>query len=192
MTDPVYGDTPIDGGEIWDNSFPVPLAADPYWLGWRAVWDGAIDELAQSQWLTRWRRSISSAEGQQLLDVGLGQVGYAPKPDGWTDDRYRAVLGAIAAAQGGDESPAALVAIADALIVAPQTFTIEEQLPGTILFTFLDTDANDAAAYLAALEFGRPKGERLLLEYHPDALTMFTLDASLLDGADVLGDLLVL
>lgn len=186
MTDPIYGDSPLDPTEQWDETFIVPLWADPYWQAWRNVAAAMLEEANESQWLMRWRRSLVTAEGQQLIDRGL-ELGFAPKPAGWTDERYRDVLVAIFPGIYGTPTPAVEIGIANALIIPPQTFVAFEELPLSTRFEFTDTSADEGITYLTALDRGRPNGAQITVVSHPDAATQWTWGSSLWDSLDTFG-----
>ncbi|HUV48038.1 MAG TPA: hypothetical protein VMX11_03585 [Actinomycetes bacterium] len=182
MTDPVYGDNPIDPGEIWDASFRPVLVQDPTWVHWRNVVVAASIEYLDSQWSVRWRRATTTATGKALDDRGL-EVGLL-RPAGWTDDRYRAVL--VAILPGSFAVPTTEVAfnMATALLVPPQTVQFIEQYPNTATFEYTDATLDDAQSYLATLEYARPWGCQFALVYHPDVLTTAKVGISTVGGPD--------
>lgn len=191
MTDPIFGDTPIDGGQTWDEVWLRPLYTDPYWIAWRNVWDAAMYEWAQSQWLTRWRRSLVTAEGQQLIDRGFEIAPNFPKPVGWTDERYRDVLIAMVPGVFATPTPAVLVGIATALLDGSQTFIAYDEPPLSQRVSFFDLPIDEATTYLAALSRARPNGGQIFVTAHPDALTTATIGTSTIGGPDTLGLILV-
>lgn len=183
MTDPVFGDNPIDPVALWNDTFRPALLSDPEWQIWRAVMASMMGDLLESQWLTRWRRSIMTAEGAQLQLWG-GQLNYL-QPMGWTEDRYRAVLIALLPASFGHPTTDVAFNLAEALLDVGQSFTAQEEWPATSRFTFLATDPNDAIAYLTALNRARASGHQYYLVAH-DGGDPFVLDTSLLDSPDTL------
>lgn len=191
-TDPVYGDNPLDPTEMWNETFRPPLVLDPEWLVWRDIWTAAQDEILASQWLTRWRRSVPTAVGVQLETRGA-ELNY-PQPDGWTTERYQAVLTALLAASWTQSQSDVVYNLATALLDDGQSFTFVEEFPSSARFTFLNTSADDAAAYISALDRARPKGSNYVLVAHPGGLgpDPFTIDTSTIDGPDTLADLFML
>lgn len=188
MTDPIYGDNPIDPVEGWNETFRPPLVQDPEWVVWRAVFTGLVAEHLESAWLTRWRRSVLTAEGAQLAEHGA-ELGY-PQPVGWTEDRYRAVLVALLPASFAQPTTEVVGDLAEALLDVGQSFTFTEEWPCSARFTFLETDADDATAYASALDRARPRGCQYFLVAHPGGgLSPFILGTSTLDGPDTLSDL---
>ena len=188
MTDPIYGDHPLDPGEMWDATFPPPLVLDPEWVALRSVWVSAIADVLESQWLTRWRGSVSTAEGIQL-DTRGAEIVY-PRPDGWTDARYQAVVSAMTPASFARQTSTVAYNLATALLDGAQTMTFTEQYPCSATFTFLETDADDATAYNYALDRARPRGCQFQLVAHPGGgLDPFTIGTSEIGGPDTLAAL---
>lgn len=165
VTDPIYGDNPIDPGEQWDTAFRYPLQPDPIYTAIRNVWVGALLEALESQWLTRWRRAVTTAVGAQL-DVWGDQLDYI-QPAGWTDDRYQAVLTALFPASFARLTPEVVFGLATALLDVGQSFTAVEEWPCAARFTYQETDADDAKAYISALDRARPRGSEYVLVAHP-------------------------
>lgn len=188
MADPIYGTNPIDPGDLWDQTFRPPLVLDPEWVSWRNVMGFAFGEVAESQWLSRWRRPVSTAEGAQL-DARGDELVY-PRPDGWSDDRYRPVLMAIEGASFSIQTTAVVFALADALLDGVQTMTFTEQYPCSATFVFLETSADDSVAYFSALDRARPRGCQFFLIAHPGGGgAPFMIGTSTIDGPDTLADL---
>jgi hypothetical protein len=189
MTDPVYGDNPIDTPQLWLGSIVPPLANDPEMEAWRVATATLFQAIAEDQWLTRWRTAATTAEGVQLDELGEA-VGY-PRPDGYGDDRYRAILVALLPGIWQRPTPPVFAALLDALVVAPQTATMVEELPLAARFTFLETGTDDALNYFAALERIRPRGAQFFAVFEPpgggDA---FEIDTSTINGPDVIAQLL--
>ena len=186
MTDPIYGDNPIDPGQLWDESIRPILALDPEWVYWRNVWEQIMLELLESQWLTRWRRAVTTASGAQL-DEREEEIGYLC-PDGWTDDRCQAVLAAIFAASYIQPTTQIVYNLADALLDVGQSFHFAEEFPCTARFTFFETDADDAVSYASALDRARARGCQYFLVAHPGGgADPFIVDTSLVDGPDTIG-----
>jgi hypothetical protein len=191
VTDPIFGDTPLDGGQLWDQVWLRPLYTDPYWQGWRNVLAEALGEFYQSQWLMRWRRALVFAEGTQLLERGFEIAPNFPQPDGWNDERYRDVLIAMVPGVVATPTPAVLVGIAEALVEGGQTFVCYDEPPLSQRVSFFDVAIDDATNYLAALSRARPNGGQIFLTVHPDLLTAFTIGTSTIGGFDTLGTILV-
>ncbi len=189
MTDPIYGNSPLDVGAQWDGTWLTPLNTDPFWIGWRNVWVAALTEANESQWLMRWRRAVTTAEGQQLIDRGL-ELGFAPKPAGWTDERYRDVLVAIVPGAYATPTDKVYVGIADALTFGPQTFVFREELPLSMRVTFTDTSADEAINYRDALEYGRPHGSQFFIVSHRSAATTFRIGSSPIGGPHTIGTMI--
>ena len=191
MTDPIYGDNPFDAAEAWNATFRPPMVLDPTWQAWRNVFVAAMADVLESSWLTRWRRSLVTAEGEQLRIRGE-ELSYL-RPAGWTDDRYQAVLSAIFSAALTQPTTATVFALAEALADVGQSWTIEEHWPCSATFYYLETDADDAVSYLSALDRARPRGCEYRLVAHPGGgLSPFGLDSSTLDGPDTLAELFML
>lgn len=188
MTDPVYGDNPIDPEQLWDETFRPALRDDPLWQARRAVFTTMVGHLLESLWLIRWRTSVLTAEGYQLQTRGA-ELQYL-QPDGWTEDRYRAVLVALLPATFARLTPAVVGAVATALLDVGQTFTSKEYAPCSAQFTYLNTDADDAIAYFTVLnDRARPKGCQYYLTAHDGVNPPFTIDTSTIDGPDTLAEL---
>jgi len=186
VTDPVYGDNPLDPAELWNGSFSPALVADPEWAGWRAVVVQLLADFLESQWLTRWRRALVTAEGEQLRVWG-DQLSYI-QPDGWADSRWRDVLIALLPASLLPPTPEVVGNLATALLDVGQSWTHVEEFPLSDRFTFLETDADDADAYLSALDRARPEGAQYYLVAHPGGGgDPFIIDSSLIDGPDTIG-----
>jgi hypothetical protein len=185
MTDPVYGDNPIDPGALWDGAIAPIFATEPSTVVTRNVWSAGVQALIDDEWLIRWRTSATQAEGVQLDEHG-NAINY-PRPDGWTDDRYKPVVLALLPTVLGRITPPRVTDVAFALLDGIQTFTVVEPTHCTAVFTFLDTSLDDATAYASALNRARNKGTRYVITYHPGGGTgPFTLDVSTLDGPDTL------
>jgi hypothetical protein len=190
MTDPVYGDNPFDATEAWNGTMPPVLALDPEWQAWRNVLVSMVNELLESQWLAMWRRDIMTAEGYQLSEIGTEFI--YPMPVGWTEERYREVLGAVMVASFCYPTAEVVGGLARALIDddAGQTMQYIEELPLAARFTYFDTDDDDAIAYLAALERARPPGTRFQLVAHPGGgADPFIIGTSLVGSTDTLGEI---
>lgn len=188
MTDPVYGDNPIDPEQLWNETFRPALLQDPYWIARRNVLVQMVRDVLEALWLTRWRTSVMTAEGVQLTERGA-ELQYL-QPDGWTEGRYRNVLIALLPATFARLTPAVVGAVATALLDVGQSFTSVEYAPCSAEFTFLDTDAEDAIAYFTVLnERARPKGCQYFLIAHDGVAPPFTIDTSTIDGPDTLAEL---
>ncbi len=191
MTDPVYGDNPFDPIEAWNGTMVPALALDPEWQVWRNVLATCLAELLESQWLGMWRRDIMTAEGAQLDD--LGEEWLYPKPIGWTDERYQEVLGAIMVASISYPTASVVGGLARALIDVGQTMMYLEELPLAARFTYFDTSADDAAAYIAALDRARPPGSWFGVVAHPGGMAPpFVIGTSIIGDTDTLSELFVL
>lgn len=186
MTDPVYGDNPLDPDARWYQTMRPPLVNDPEIQVWRVVIGAAVREMAESSWLVRWRtKSVASAEGVHLdahgLDVGL------MRPDGWDEQRYRNVLVPVVGAMSGNRPPSVTKALAAGLVHGGQTWKLSR--PGALVYVvyFFGLTPNEALTYFDVLNLGRPTSVRLVLVYSPEAeADVFELDESELDGDDVL------
>lgn len=188
-TDPVYGNNPLDPGQMWDSTFRPILVLDPEWVIWRNVWEKLALEILESQWLTRWRRAITTAKGAQLDEREL-EIGYLC-PDGWIDERCQAVLSAIFAASYVIPTTETVYNLATALLDDGQSFTFEEEFPCSARFTYLNTPEDDAVSYFSALDRARARGCQYFLVAHPGGLgpDPFEIDTSTIDGPDTLADL---
>lgn len=187
MTDPVYGDNPINPTQLWNGSFRPPLMQDPYWVARRNVFAQMMADLLEALWLTRWRIAVMTAEGAQLTARGV-ELDYL-QPDGWTEDRYRDVLVALLPATFARLTPAVVSGLAFALLDVGQSVTAVEYAPCSAHFTYLNTDADDGIAYFSALDRARPKGCQYYLTAHDGVNPPFTIDTSTIDGPDTLAEL---
>lgn len=186
MTDPIYGDNPIDPDDAWYRSMRPPLVNDPEIDTWRRVNSAAMLEVLESSWLVRWRaKSPVTAEGVHLS--AFGSALKFPRPDGWSDDRYQPVVVAIDGATLSGKQPQVTAALADALVDGVQTWEMLQPAPATYVVVFYSLSADEAQTYRDVLERGRKRGIRFLLIYStvPKAGS-FVLDVSLLDGPDIL------
>jgi hypothetical protein len=190
MTDPTYGDNPIDVEDLWYRTMRPPLVNDPEINVWRQVVTEAAQEILDSSWLVRWRVGFMlTAEGVHL-DAAYADIGLV-RPDGWSDDRARpvgvAVEGAIGTGRGVDVTRA----IADALEQPGQTWEMTRPAPATYVVLFYAITDDEAQTYRSFLEYGRKKGIRFLMVYSNAAKAdTFTLDVSLLDGPNVLAKII--
>lgn len=187
-TDPIYGDNPIDPAELWNATFRPPLIPDPYWTARRNVATQMLRDLLEAQWLTRWRTAVLTAVGVQLETLGA-ELAY-DQPVGWTEDRWRAVLVALLPASLARLTTDVVEALAKALLDTGQSVTAVEEAPCSARFTYLETSADDAGAYISALDRARPRGCQYHLVAHPGGGgDPFTIDTSEIDGPDTLADL---
>lgn len=187
--DPIYGSNPLDPEDTWYRSLRPPLVNDPEMGVWQAVIVAAMLELHESAWLVRWRcKSPVTAVGVHLSAFGAALD--FPRPDGWSDDRYRPAVVAIDGATLAIKPPAVTAALADALVTGAQTWEMQQVAPLEYVVVFYSLPTAEASTYRAVLEYGRPPGVRLILIYSevPKADT-FVLDDSLLDGPDLLAAL---
>jgi len=187
--DPIYGSITIDTKLLWDQTFRPPLVMDPEGLVWREVTTGLFDDLLESQFMLRWRtRGIAGTEGIFLTAKGA-ELGW-PRPDTWTDARYKPPLLAIDGGAFGRREPQATIDLAEALVDGPQTVEVSHTDPLIYCVVYYSTTADEAELYLNALEFVRPRGTTLCLIYSPVPKTgVFVLDTSALDGPHVLASL---
>ena len=185
MTDPIYGDNPIDPVALWNDTFRPTLVLINSHSGSRTVVSQMFDELLESQWLTRWRTSLVTSEGAQL-EIWGNQLGYI-KPVGWTDDRYKAVLVALFHASFALDTPDVVFDLANALLDVGQTFTFDEFPPCTGRFTFYNTDPGEAVAYTSALNRARSNGHQYYVVAHDGLTTPFVFGTSLFGGPDTFG-----
>ncbi len=189
MTDPVYGDNPLDPEMRWEETILPAMSGDPEWTAIRNVTAEVQLEANESQWLTRWRRAVTTAEGYQLDQRGE-ELRYI-RPVGWTDDYYRAVLVALLPGIFGRATPGVVYGLCTALAVAPQTFTMEEPTHCTGLFTWLETSLDQALSISSALERIRPPGHRyFVIFFDGPGADAFTIDVSALDGPDLLAEMI--
>lgn len=186
MTDPIYGDPPIDVVIEWSEGMWPALLVDPEILAWRATITDAITELVDSAWSVQWRcKSPATAIGIHLDAFGEGLE--QPRPDGWDDDRYRPVVVALDGSTPGRRVVDTTIAIANALVFGSQAWELLEADPHTYVVFFFELPTAEAATYLAILDRGRPKGFRMILAYSEQPKAgAFVLDESDLDGPDVL------
>lgn len=186
MTDPIYGDNPIDPDDAWYRSMRPPLVTDPEIDVWRRVITGAMLEVLESSWLVRWRaKSPVTAAGAHLDAFGSSLA--FPRPDGWADTRYRPVVVAIDGATLSGKQPQVTSALADALVDGAQTWEMIAPAPASYVVVFYSLSSDEAQTYRDVLERGRKRGIRFLLLYStvPKA-NAFVLDVSQLDGPDLL------
>lgn len=190
MTDPIYGDNPVDPDYRWWQTMRPPLVNDPEIEVWRNVIGGAVGDLLESSWSVRWRTgSVMTALGVHLDALG-DDLGF-PRPDGWDADRYRAALIPIEGAAGTRRTPAATKALAGGLADGSQTWLISQADPLTYVVYFFGVSDDEAMTYYSVLDRGRPTAVRMVLVYSPSAAEdVFTLDSSLLDGPDVLAKMI--
>lgn len=195
MTDPIYGDSPIDVGLLWDSTLRPPLVNDDEMKVWRAVVVGAVDEKNESSWLIRWRvGSVLTAEGVHLDNLGT-ELKF-PRPDGWDDDRYRAALVPIEGVVLTLKVPSRTVALAAGLTDAQpgQSFKVAQLVDiGAVYCVLLfGVDANEVQTYRTVLEYGRPKGVELCLLFTPaeedEVLYLDGFMGATLDGPAVMID----
>jgi len=187
--DPVYGEFTIDTKDLWDRTFRPPLVMDPEGLVWREVVTGLFDDLLESQFMLRWRtRGIAGCEGIFLTAKGA-ELSW-PRPDGWSDARYKPPVLAIDGGAFGRREPQATINLAEALVDGAQTVEVSHTDPLIYCVIYYSTTADEAELYLNALEFARPRGTTLCVIYSPVAKAgVFVLDTSLLDGPHVLASL---
>jgi hypothetical protein len=186
MTDPVYGDNPIDPEALWNEGIrPATWKIElEYQMG--LVAQQAMAELLESLWLTRWRTSLATAEGIQL-DTRASELGFLC-PDGWSEARCQATLQAIFAAALVVQTPAVAYALATAMLDVGQSVTMFEELPCAARFVFLETSSDDAISYATALDRARPNGHQFYVVAHPGGGgSPFVIDSSTIDGPDTLG-----
>jgi hypothetical protein len=186
MTDPIYGDTPLDPEQRWWDTMRPPLVNDPEMLAWKEVITAAMLELNQSSWLVRWRtKSVVTAEGIHL-DAKGRDLRFL-RPDGWDDDRYRNVLIPLDGIAFGGRPPSATAELAEGLVDGAQTWELATADPMTYIVRFFGITADEALTYFSVLNLARPKAVRMVLEHSTEvAADVFELDSSLLDGTDVL------
>lgn len=186
MTDPVYGDHPIDPQFLWDSTIRPSLAGIAVVRDLGVVWSQALAEILEADWLTRWRRTLATAEGVQL-DTWAATFSYLC-PDGWSEDRCRAVLMAIVPAALATPTTARAFAVATAVLDVGQTVTYEDEFPCSGRFTFLDTSADDAISYVVALERARPRACQFFVVAHPGGGgPPFVINSSQISGLDTIG-----
>ena len=186
MSDPLYGDNPIDALDTWYRYSRPPLVNDAESSVWKTVIVAMMNDLLESSWLVRWRvGSPVTAEGIHLDAVGA-DFGLL-RPDGWGDERWGPVLVAVDGAFISGRTPDVTAALADALEQPGQSWEMDR--PGNLEYVvyFYGISADEAETYREILEFGRPKGVgfEFIWSNAPKADT-FVLDDSLLDGPDVL------
>jgi hypothetical protein len=192
VTDPIYGDNPIDVGLLWDSTFRPPLVNDAEMKVWRAVVVGAVDEKNESSWLIRWRvGSVLTAEGVHMDN--LGDELKFPRPDGWDDDRYRAALVPIEGVVLTLKVPARTVALAAGLTDAQpgQSFKVAQlvDIGAAYCVAFFGVSANEMQTYRVVMEYGRPKGVEMCLVFSPfPEDEVFTIEVSEIGGPDVIAD----
>ena len=184
MTDPTYGDNPIDPGARWDQLMRPPLVNDDEVQALRTVVVAMMLELLESSWSVRWRvGSVLTSEGVHLDAVASDFK--LLRPDGWSDDRWRAALIPIDAAFLSNRTVDGTKALAAGLAQPGQTWEIDR--PGNLEYIvyFFGITADEAEIYREILEFGRPKGVGFTLVWSavPKADT-FVWDVSLYDGPD--------
>lgn len=188
MTDPTYGDNPLDAELRWFQTMRPPLVNDPEIRAWQAVIKDSMGELAESSWSVRWRtKSASTAFGVHLDAKGADLGFLRPGVDPWDDDRYRATLLAIEGATIGNRPPSVTSALADALIQDGQTWEMTQADPLTYRVYMYGLTADDAVAYFDVLRLGKPTAIRLVMVHstEPKAGT-FVLDSTDMDGPDLL------
>jgi len=186
MTDPIYGSSPVDAGERWDDTLRPCLRNDLEMQGWRTLIADAMDELAASQWAIHWRtKSPLTAQGIHLdargLDLGI------LRPDGWDDERYQPVVAAVDGAVFSNRPSSVTATFASALVSGAQTWEMSTPAPLTYVVYFYGVTADEVQTYFTVLERGRPRGVRMILVYSPEPKDgVFVLDESELDGPDIL------
>jgi hypothetical protein len=188
VTDPIYGDNPIDPTQLWNETFRPPLLGVMPFVAVRDVFGQMMSDLLESLWLTRWRRAVLTAEGYQLTERGE-ELAFL-QPDGWTEDRYRDVLVALLPATFGRLTPQVVGNVATALLDVGQTFTMEEYAACSAEFVYYATSADDGQSYFSVLNGrARPKGCQYRLIAHDGVGAPFTVDTSTIDGPDTLAEL---
>lgn len=181
----VYGEHPIDPFELWNESFIPALVNDPEWIALRNVIARMMRDYLRSQWLIRWRRALTTAMGEQLRRRGE-ELNYL-QPEGWSEDRYRNVLIALLPAALLYITPEIVGNLAKALLDDGQSFTMREEGPCSARFTFLETSADEAVSYLAALNRARHPGCQYFLVAHPGGdASPFVVGTSAVGGPDTL------
>lgn len=186
MTDPIYGDSPIDIDQRWWESMRPPLVNDPEIVAWQAVIKGVFGEIAASAWLVRWRtKSVYTALGVHL-DAKGRDLNFI-RPDSWDDDRYSSALIPIEGAAFGIRPPSATAALAEGLVTGTQAWEMITADPLTYVVVFYELTVDESLTYFTVLNLARPRGVRFVLVYSPEAKAdVFVLDDSLLDGPDIL------
>jgi hypothetical protein len=188
MTDPIYGDNPIDPEQRWWDTMRPPLVNDAEMLVWKEVLTEAMLEVAESSWLVRWRtKSVVTAVGIHL-DAKGKDLGFL-RPDGWDDERYQNALIPIDGISFGVRTPSATADLAAGLVDGAQTWGMAVADPMTYVVSFFGITSDEALTYFSVLNLGRPKAVRMALVYSASAeADVFFLDSSLLDGPDILAD----
>jgi hypothetical protein len=183
--DPIYGANPIDPEQRWWDTIRPPLANDPEIQVWQTVVSEIVNDLLESAWLVRWRcAGVLTAEGIHLDTFGR-DLGFL-RPDGWSDERYSAVLSPIEGVAFGIRVVPTTQQLAEGLVQVDQEWTIQDADPATYIITFLGVTADEALTYFSVLNLGRPKGVRMVMVHSPDPDAVFILGSSLLGGPDVL------